>query len=194
VMVHKDNPVTNISLKQVRDLYEGKITNWQELGGNDAPVELLIRKGKISGVGLTLRQLVWGNPDQEFEGSVTYPSSGPLEKAIEKNPNAIGISGISSAGKRNLKLLALEGKIPNYENIRSGHYLLYRPLYITYMARNNPQLKEIKRFISFALSKRGREIIRTQGVVPYLDAIALTSRQREQRQTVRQLQEQRAKN
>ncbi len=189
VMVHKDNPVSDISLGQVKDLYEGKITNWKELGGNDAPIELLVRKGKISGVGYTLRQLVWGNPDQEFKGSREYPSSGPLEKAIETNPNAIGISGISSASKRNVKLLALEGKTPSFENIQSGNYLLYRPLYITYMTRNNPQLKEVKRFIAFALSKRGREIIRAQGVVPYLDAIALTSKQKEQRQKVRELQE-----
>ena len=190
VMVHKDNPVSNISLRQVKELYEGKITNWKELGGNDAPIELLIRKGKISGVGLTLRQLVWGNPDQEFKGSAEYPSSGPLEKAVVENPNAIGISGISSASKRDVKLLALEGKIPNYENIKAGHYLLYRPLYITYMSRNNPQLKEIKRFISFALSKKGREIIRSQGVVPYLDGIDLSSKLKAQRKTVRDMQEQ----
>ncbi len=189
VMVHKDNPVSDISLRQVKDLYEGKITNWKELGGYDAPIELLVRKGKISGVGYTLRQLIWGNPDQEFKGSKEYPSSGPLEKAIETNPNAIGISGISSASKRNVKLLALEGKTPSLENIQSGNYLLYRPLYITYMARNNPRLKEIKRFIAFALSKQGRKIIRAQGVVPYLDAIGLTSKQKEQRRKVRELQE-----
>jgi len=189
VMVHKDNPVSDISLGQVKDLYEGKIHNWKELGGKDAPVELLVRKGKISGVGYTLRQLIWGNPDQEFKGSKEYPSSGPLEKAIENNPNAIGISGISSASKRNVKLLTLEGKTPSFENIQSGNYLMYRPLYITYMTRNNPRLKEIKRFISFALSKRGREIIRNQGVVPYLDAIALTAKQKEQRKLVRELQE-----
>lgn len=141
-------------------------------------------------MGLTLRQLVWGNPDQEFK---ELPNSliRTLEKAVVKNPNAIGISGISSASKRDVKLLALEGKAPNYENIKSGHYLLYRPLYITYMSRNNPQLKEIKRFISFALSKRGREIIRAQGVVPYLDAIDLSSKLKEQRKTVRAMQEQR---
>ena len=191
VMVNKDNPVSNITLRQVKDLYEGKITNWKELGGNDAPIELLVRKGKISGVGFTLRQLVWGNPDQEFKGSAEYPSSGPLEKAVEKNPNAIGISGISSASKRDVKLLSLEGKVPNYENIRSGHYLLYRPLYITYMSRGNPELKEIKRFISFALSKQGREIIRAQGVVPYLDAIELSSKLKEQYETVQAMQKKR---
>ena len=180
VMVHPDNPVSDITLDQLKALYEGKITNWKELGGRDAPIELLVRKGKISGVGRTLRELVWADPDQEFKGSAEYPSSGPLEKAVETHPNAIGVSGISSARKRQVKLLTLEGKAPTYDNIKNGHYLLYRPLYITYYPRNNPKLKEIKRFIAFAHSTEGRRIIRSQGVVPYLDATGLTSRQREQ--------------
>ncbi|HHH13203.1 MAG TPA: phosphate ABC transporter substrate-binding protein, partial [Thiolapillus brandeum] len=150
VMVHPDNPVSDITLDQLKALYEGKITNWKELGGRDAPIELLVRKGKISGVGRTLRELVWADPDQEFKGSTEYPSSGPLEKAVETHPNAIGVSGISSARKRQVKLLTLEGKAPTYDNIKNGHYLLYRPLYITYYPRNNPKLKEIKRFIAFA--------------------------------------------
>lgn len=192
VMVHPDNPVTNITLKQLKAVYEGRITNWKELGGKDAPIDLLVRKSKISGVGKTLRELIWGNPDQVFKGSEEFPSSGPLEKAVESNPNALGVSGISSARKRDVKLLSLEGKAPTYENIRKGAYLLYRPLYITYMPRNNPKIKEIKRFIAFAHSRKGREIIRNQGVVPYLDATGLTAKQREQWKIARDLAEENA--
>ena len=187
VMTHPDNPVADITLQQLKKVYEGKIRNWKELGGRDAPIELLVRSSKISGVGKTLRDLVWADPDKEFKGSEEFPSSGPLEKAVESRPNALGISGISSARKRQVKLLSLEGKAPTFDNIRNGHYLLYRPLYITYLPRNNPRIKEIKRFISFAHSKQGREIIRTQGVVPYLDAMGLTSRQREQWKIARDL-------
>ena len=91
-----------------------------------------------------------------------------------------------------MKLLSLEGNAPTYENIKKGDYLLYRPLYITYMPRNNPKIKEIKRFIAFAHSMRGREIIRQQGVVPYLDATGLTAKQREQWKIARDLAEKRA--
>lgn len=192
VMVHPDNPVSNITLRQLKEVYEGKITNWKELGGNDAPIDLLVRKSKISGVGKTLRDLIWANPDQKFKGTEEFPSSGPLEKAVESRPNALGVSGISSARKRDVKLLSLEGKAPTYENIKNGEYLLYRPLYITYMPRNNPKLKEIKRFIAFAHSRQGREIIRAQGVVPYLDATGLTAKQREQWKIARDLAEKRA--
>ncbi|MEW7984612.1 MAG: substrate-binding domain-containing protein [Candidatus Thiodiazotropha sp.] len=56
VVVHNSNPIDSISLVQLRELYQGKITNWSQLGGTDQPLELLISKGKISGVGYTLRQ------------------------------------------------------------------------------------------------------------------------------------------
>ncbi len=193
VMVHPSNPVDDITLHQLKAIYEGRITNWKELGGKDAPIELLIRKGKISGVGWTLRQLVWADPEQEFKGSAEFPSSGPLEKAVEKSPNAIAVSGISSARKRAVKLLSLEGNSPSYDKIRKGEYLLYRPLYITYMPRDNPKLKEIKRFIRFAHSAEGRKIIRSQGVVPYLEATGLTAKQREQWKRQRQLVERKRK-
>ncbi len=189
VMVHPDNPVNDISLAQLKAVFEGKITNWKDLGGPDHPIELLVRQGKISGVGRTLRLLVWGDPDQVFKGTETFPSSGPLEKAVEKRPWALGVSGISSARKRKVKLLSLEGKAPTYENIRKGDYLLYRPLYITYLPSHNPKIKEIRRFIAFAHSLEGRRIIREQGVVPYLDATHLTRKEQEQWRVARKLAE-----
>jgi len=63
VIVNKNNPVSDISLEQLRKVYLGEITNWKELGGSDAPIDLYIRKGKISGVGRTLRELVFANYD-----------------------------------------------------------------------------------------------------------------------------------
>ncbi len=179
VIVHKDNPVDNISLQQLKDLYDGKITNWKDLGGPDKPIDLLIRKGKISGVGLTLRELVFHDGDHEFVSKHQFPSTGPLEKAAEQNVNAIGVTGISSALKRNVKLLKLEGKDPNYDNIRTGEYLLYRPLYIVFNPAQE-RYREVKRFIDFAHTRIGRDIIRSAGAVPYLDALPLIHKQREQ--------------
>ncbi len=190
VMVHPDNPVNDISLRQLKAVLEGEITNWKDLGGPDHPIELLVRQGKISGVGRTLRLLLWNDPRQDFKGTETFPSSGPLEKAVEQRPWALGVSGISSARKRKVKLLSLEGKAPTYDNIRKGDYLLYRPLYITYLPNHNPKIKEIRRFIAFAHSPLGRRIIREQGVVPYLDATSLTRKQQEQWKMARDLAEQ----
>lgn len=178
VIVNKQNPVDNITFDQLKGIYLGKITNWKELGGEDAPLELYVRRGKISGVGRTLRELVFANFDQTFQGKYVVKSSGPLEKGIEKNRNGVGTTGISSAKRRDVKILKLEGKAPSYENIKSGHYMLYRPLYL--VTQGNRSDKRVKDFITFALSHEGRDIIRQAGTVPYADAIHLVMKQVEQ--------------
>lgn len=177
--VHKDNPVDNVSFKQLNRIYLGEITNWKELGGKDAPIELYVRRGKMSGVGRTLRELVFANYDQKFD-KATYvvKSSGPVEKGVVKNLNGFGVSGISSAKKRKLKLLKLDGKAPTYENIKNGSYALYRPLYLVIKRGNKAPL--IRNFIKYALSREGQAIIRAQGTVPYSEALHLVMKQLDQ--------------
>ena len=181
VIVNKNNPVNDISFQQVHDLYSGRITNWKQLGGNDAPIKLFTREGKISGVGYTIRKLIFANPEKEFKASKEFKSSGPLEKAILEDEQAIGITGISSARLRDLKILTLNGKKADYLSIRRGNYSLYRPLFLTY----NPLSKDvdtIKDFINFAHSSIGRKIMKENGVVPYLEALVLVMKQVQQDQ------------
>ena len=182
----KDNPVNNISLENLKKIYLGQITNWKQLGGRDAPIELYVRRGKMSGVGRTLRELVFNNFDQEFKATYVVKSSGPVEKGIIKNINGIGVSGISSAKRRKvagkgLKLLKINGKAPTYDNIKSGQYVLYRPLYlVTKRGQKDPKIRD---FIRFAVSREGQEIIRKQGTVPYTEAMALVMKQLDQYDT-----------
>ena len=176
--VHKDNPVDNVTFKQLNRIYLGKITNWKQLGGKDAPIELYVRRGKLSGVGRTLRELVFANYDQEFKATYVVKSSGPVEKGVQKNPNGFGVSGISSAKKRKVKLLKLDGKAPTYENIKNGSYALYRPLYLVIKRGDKRPL--VRDFIKYALSPEGRAIIRSQGTVPYAEALHLIMKQLDQ--------------
>ena len=186
VIVHKDNPLESITLNEVRGLYTGKVKNWRELGGSDAPVELYVRNGKISGVGRTIRKLVFANYDMDFVAKHVVKSSGPLEKAVEENPYAVGITGISSARKRNVKVLKLENIEPSYDNIKTGDYLLYRPLYITYN-QTSENRAEIERFIRFAHGREGKKILRNNNVVPYTDALGLVMKQVEQDRRARDM-------
>jgi phosphate transport system substrate-binding protein len=179
VVVHKSNSVDSISIEQLRDVYTGKINNWSELGGRDQPLELFIREGKISGVGYTIRQLLFGDTEMEFIGSDMFPSSGPLEKAVEANTNAIAMTGVSSARKRDFKILKLEGKDPSFENIKSGDYLLYRPLYIV-SNRSGENYPAIRQFLKFVHGPEGRAIMRNNGVVPYLEAVWLNTKLQKQ--------------
>lgn len=179
VIVNKDNPIESISMEQLKSLYRGEIENWKQLNGEDKPLALAVRRGKISGVGLTIRQLVFNDPDMDFPQLNVYKSSGPLEEAVENDINAIGMTGISSARKRDVKILKLDNKEPSFENIKSGNYLLYRPLYLV-IDKQSKNAKELERFLGFAHSKTGRDIIRQNGVVPYLEALALTIKQQMQ--------------
>lgn len=179
VIVNPNNPVDNISFDQLRDMYLGKIKNWKELGGKDAPIELFARRGKISGVGRTLRELVFADYDQEFAAGHVVKSSGPLEKGIAADPNGVGVTGISSAKRRKgVKILKLNGREPSYDNIKNGDYVLYRPLYLVIPRLHSK--KQVDDFVKFALSKEGQEVIKGAGTVPYVEAMALVMKQLEQ--------------
>ena len=174
-IVNKNNPINDISIAQVRDIYNGKITNWKMVGGNNEPIELYVRQSKISGVGQTLRELVFNDYDKVFTRRAhTVKSSGPAEQAVEESPLAFTASGISSARRRNVKILSVNGTLPDFDHIRNGDYMLYRPLYLVIrMGERNPKVLD---FISFATGKEGMEVIRKTGTVPYADALNLLSK------------------
>jgi len=179
VIVNKNNPINNITITQLRDIYLGKIKNWSQIGGNNQKIELYVRRSKMSGVGRTLRELVFANYDQEFKNvKYTVKSSGPLEKGIVKNILGIATTGISSAKKRDVKILKLNGIKPSYANIKNGSYLIYRPLYLVRrIGSSDPMVAD---FIKFALSNKGKKVIRKAGTVPYADALVLVMKQLQQ--------------
>lgn len=172
-ITHKSNIVKNLTTEQIKAIYTGKITDWSEVGGANAPIQLYVRRGKISGVGYAIRQYIFKNSQMEFKSEHIVRSSTPLEKAVEKDPHAIGITGISSARKRDIHLLNIDDKTPSFENIKNGSYGFYRPLYL--VSSPSPS-KKVRNFIHFARSNEGRRIIRDSGTVPYMDAPKLLSK------------------
>lgn len=175
IIVNKKNPVNSLSTKQIKDIYTGKITNWKQVGGENAAIKLYARRGTISGVGYAIRQYVFKDRYKKFVTNKKYvvKSSGPLEKAVVKDRYAMGITGVSSARKRNVKIIGFDGKVPSYENVASGRYTLYRPLYLVTSPSPSPKVRS---FIKFVVSKEGRQIIRDNKTVPYKDAPALQSK------------------
>lgn len=169
VILNPGNPVDNISSQDIQNVLSGKITNWQQLGGKDSPIHLYIRQGKISGVGYAIRQYIFQDDGFEFVTKDEYikKSSGPIEKAVEKDPDAIAITGVSSARKREVKIISIDNYVPTFENVKSGNYIFYRPLYLVTGAKSN---KVVRDFVKFASSRTGKQIIRDNGTVPYADA------------------------
>ncbi len=164
VITHKKNPIDDITVSQVRDILTGKINNWKDPGGTDSPISLYVRKGKISGVGLITREILFNNPVQEYSRHAKVKkSSGPVERAISGDRNGFGITGISSAVKNSkLKILKVGGITPSKANIASGRYPFYRPLFLTTAEKPSAN---VRGFIKFALSPEGQAIISNQGTV-----------------------------
>lgn len=176
-ITHKDNQlIDGITHEQLRQVLTGKITHWNQLGANSKePIHLYVRTGKISGVGLTLRQQLFNNTHQEFSKQATYlPSSGKIEKAVEQDPYGLAVSGISSSRHRQLKLLKLEGVAPTMQALKSGQYMLYRVLFLVTPPdyRERPELQQ---FVDFALSSKGQQVIRDAGTLPYRYGLGLLS-------------------
>lgn len=184
VIVNKKNNVANLSIEQIKGIFTGRIKNWGEVGGDRAPIELYVRSGKISGVESAVRTLLFDNKNMEFHSAAKqFPDTAPLETAIEENANAIGMSGVSSARKRNLKLLNIEGKEPSFDNIKAGTYVLYRPLYL--VLATSETRTDVLNFVKFTHSAQGRQILRDNGTLPYLDALHLVLKQVDQYQAAK---------
>jgi len=166
--------IDSISTDQLRDIFTGKINNWKQLDGKtDKPINLYVRKGKISGVGLTLRQQLFNNTDQEFAKSAkVLKSSGKIETALEKDPYGIGVSGISSSRHRKLTMLKLDGVEPTMQNLKKSKYKLYRILFLV-APKDYTQNPDLKAFVDFALSIEGQKVIQKAGTLPYRQGFGL---------------------
>ncbi|HHL19231.1 MAG TPA: hypothetical protein ENJ33_05805, partial [Thiothrix sp.] len=164
-IVNKDNRVYDISLTNLKKVYDGEITSWRDLAGDAEKLFLYTRAGKDSGVGHMFRLLVFNNnPAYEFKGSIqSFPSSTPLEKKIEAQKYGFGITGVSSAKKRNgLRVLTVNGIAPSKKNIIAGEYPLFRPIYLT---SNQQPSEKVQHFIDYILSDEGQDIISKTGTV-----------------------------
>lgn len=163
VITNPSNPVKDISATDLKDVLQGKIKNWKALGGADMPIKVAVRKGNTSGTDVMLGDLLFKKTDIDYaEDAVRLQSSGPVEVFVEQEKNAIAVSGISSARKRNVRILNVNGVEPSRKNIINGSYMFYRPLYLVSAETPSP---EVEKFVRFVLSEQGQKIIANEGTI-----------------------------
>jgi len=164
---HPGNSVASISRQQAKDILLGKITNWSELGGDDERIVPAFRRqtvqGKLSGVGYMTRQLLFGEVDVDYgPDALFHRSSGPIETFVEAMPYSFAVTGVSSARKREVQILSLDGVEPTKERIAAGDYPLFRPLYL--VTRGEPQ-GAVKDFIDWIVGPEGQAVLSKAGTV-----------------------------
>ncbi len=165
-IVHPSNPLNGVSVRDIRAIYFGGVTNWRQLGESDRPIKVLISKPQngLSGVEASLRYLVLdGREPVQTPTTLALASTGIVEQLVEKTPESFASTGYSSARKRRVKMLRVNGSFPTRSAIASGRYPFRRPLFL--VVPGNPGA-ETKKFIDFVLSYEGQRFISTLGVVP----------------------------
>jgi phosphate transport system substrate-binding protein len=174
-IVHPENTINSLTTEQIKKIFKGDIGNWKKVGGENSPIEVVVRRGKISGVGYMARMLVFGDGRAGFsEHAIRLWSSGPVEKKVENTRNAIAITGISSARKRNVKILELNDIKPSKENVSVGKYPLFRPLFLITKVESTDE--SVAALLDWILSDEGQEIISNQGTVNLKEGKGLISK------------------
>ncbi|HEX8947552.1 MAG TPA: substrate-binding domain-containing protein [Dissulfurispiraceae bacterium] len=168
-IVHKSNPVENISLDAVRAIYAGKIVNWEKLGGKHAPIRLFFSRPQmgLSGVEASTNGMVLrGKAPAKTPNAQSLVSAGIVEEMVGKTPVGFATTGFSSARKRNVKMLKVNGVFPSRKSIASGAYPFRRPLFL--LVPKHPK-QAVRRFVDFALSREGQQFISSIGAVSLQD-------------------------
>jgi phosphate transport system substrate-binding protein len=172
VVVHPDNPVDKLTMEQLGDIFSGKITNWKELGGQDAKIVLLSREVN-SGTHVYFKEHVLQKSDPanktEFApGALLLSSSQAIADEVSRNKAAVGYYGMGYISSRQ-KTVAIaqtgsaEYVLPTIENVVSGAYPLSRPLFIY---TNGRPAGDTAVFVDFILSSEGQQIVAETDFVP----------------------------
>ncbi|MBN2534254.1 MAG: phosphate ABC transporter substrate-binding protein [Spirochaetales bacterium] len=175
IIVNNENPVIELDLDQVRDIFLGRIDNWKNTGGYNSKIVILSRESN-SGTYTFFKERVLkrGNKNSKEEFSphaLLMPSSQAIVNEISQNPHAIGYVGMGYAHAR-VKSLKLKDTskpadadpvAPTIDNVLNGSYPISRPLFLY---TNGEPSGNIKVFIDFALSERGQIIVRETDFVP----------------------------
>lgn len=163
VIVNPENEaVADITPEQLCDIYSGKITNWSEVGGEDAEIFVVSREAS-SGTRSAFEELI-GLEDAGglTADAATSEGNGPVQAAVAENANAIGYVSFSFIDDT-VKALTVNGVEPTAANAKTGDYTLSRPFIFCYYDDNATEAG--KAFLEFALSAEAQEIVTSHGAI-----------------------------
>lgn len=161
IIVNPANTVSDISVDTLAKIYTGEITNWKDIGGNDAEIVLI---GREAGSGTRDGfESITGTKDKcKYRQELT--STGDVITTVAGNPDAIGYASLASI-KDSVKALTVEGVTPTEETVKNGTYKIQRPFVL--VTKNGTKLSDTaQKFFDFATSKDASDIISAAGAVP----------------------------
>jgi phosphate transport system substrate-binding protein len=160
IIVHPENPVGDLSLVQIQNIFVGNIRNWRYVGGPDGEINVVTRE-EGSGTRGVFQEMVMGK-SRIFRRAIVQDSNGTVREIVANDPNSIGYISLGLVNER-VKAVRLEGVEPSYDHIMEKKYTLVRPFLFVTNGPPNPLARE---FINFVVSREGQELIRGEGLIP----------------------------
>jgi phosphate transport system substrate-binding protein len=163
IILHPTNPVGNLTLQQVRDIYDGKIRNWRDLGWVNRGIDAVTRE-EGSGTRGAFEELVMKKEEID-DRIMVQDSNGSVKEVVATDPYAIGYISLGLVDQK-VKSATIDGVTPTIKNIKVGQYKIVRPfLYVI-----DGELDTYsKTFVDFILSRDGQNILKKEGLVGFYD-------------------------
>lgn len=161
IIVNPQNPVKDLSLEQIAKIYTGEITNWKDVGGEDAEIVLIGREAG-SGTRDGFESITETKDACQYRQELT--STGDVINTVSQNPNAIGYASLAAI-KDSVKALTVNGVAPTEATVKDGTYLVQRPFVL--VTKEGAALSDTaQKFFDFAISADAASIISAAGAVP----------------------------
>lgn len=161
VAVNPANGVSGLTKAQVKDIFAGTVTNWKDVGGDDAPITLYVREDG-SGTRETFEERALDKGTSAPSANVVN-SNGAMKTALSQDKNAIGYVGIGHLDE-SVKGLAIDGMVPSQDSAADGTYTVTRLLYMN--TKGEPE-GLTKLFVDYIYSDDGKGFISQSGYIPY---------------------------
>lgn len=160
-VVHPSNPVTDLSMAQLKAIYKGEIKNWKQAGGPDRKI-VVISRDTSSGTYEVWEKKVM-KKERVYPGALLQASNGAVLQAVASNKNAMGYIGLGYMNK-SVKALTVNGVIGSEKTTLDATFPVSRPLY---MFTSNWPTGEVSKFINYVLHpEKGQQLVRETGFVP----------------------------
>ena len=160
IIVHPDNPVSDLSIEQIAKLYTGEITNWKDVGGSDAEVVLIGREA-ASGTRDGFESITGTKDKCQYRQELT--STGDVITAVSQNPDAIGYASLAAI-KDSVKALSVDGVTPSETTVKDGSYKVQRP-FVLVTVEGKALSAAAQSFFDYATSADAADIIAKAGAV-----------------------------
>jgi len=175
IIIHPDNPISDLTIEQIRKIYTQEIKTWNELGwpsGKTRKIHIITREDG-SGTRTAFQDLVMTDADKNKHEisprAIVQSANGAVRLLVSDDPNAIGFISLglvkAQKGQKEVKALVLNGAAATPDNVSNGTYPLSRPFLL--VAKSEPtELTLAKEFIDFVCTDEAKQMMESEGLIP----------------------------